>query len=1050
MCTSREDRQGMRTRLVLIGAVVLLVIFAVLAARNWLRSKPTPQSARVAGPQPKSLPAAQSGGVAPRPLHGQNQLVAQILEQGLTPERARLLFSMVVGPLPGVSPPPDSRDPADFDGTLAVSYIYQVWSSLTPEQRQAALRLIRRAGKVPGGNVGTLHSSWSPDHAVLMPVALTLPQVPAWDYEQMAKDANDTLSVLLGVPPVQFVVNVDYDPPEGTEYAHAWSWWKPNDPNKPDRPDVPLPWGCELSIHDQKFVPLNGVDAKAIVTHEMTHCFQDRVTQTATAMFSVHPWISEGEATWAMSAIVPEADAVILGNKWSPYVNQPTTVYAKRSYDAIGVYGHLSDLAGDEAVWPKLLPMVKIGIGGNDSDAFTALVEGHHIEYFASWGSSYFVVSGNKPWTMTGPGTPPTTGPAPQTITIDPQFNDVLPPAGPYQGELFQLSGNADIAMVSLLTGYGRLHDQGFSLDTALDASGPLALCLKQGGCKCPDGSPGASMFTKNAVAPLSIGINGGDTTAQVGVVARSLDDFCKKPEPNNPAAPPGGGGSGGGGGGGDDNDNRPPPPPPPEGATWGDTHLATFDGLGYDFQVVGEYTLVRSTKDDFIVQVRQVPVLGPKVASVNQAVATRIGGQRVTFTMENSAPVLRIDGKVSSGPLPKLKAGSLTGAATAYGGTYQLTWPDGTVLRVEQLGSYAINVRVKPAAARHGSLAGLLGDFDGSQANDLIGKNNSKLGMGFSRDDLNHSLADAWRVTRTTSLFDYQPGQSTSSFNDPNFPAKDADAARLANRDTAEKTCREHGITDQRLLDDCILDLAVTNSFVFGGQYAHAQQVLAARAALTRPRSTLPKLATLWVKGEILDSKSEPEFHFNGKQGDVIWIGHDPNCKDSLTPGHPVFLWLADPAGKRIDAQAGCDFGRVELPTSGTYTFRGVFKYKNDIVRYNIPVRFVRPDRRQQISYGQMVSGNIEQWAAHDVYTWTGKAGDLIVLSGKGCDLKFFTAILDPEGHSILGPSCRTGTYWKLPRDGTYQLVVNSGEWAHAEAIGPYHFVFQGGKLAQ
>src|SRR5579862_6586542 len=274
-----------------------------------------------------------------------------------------------------------------------------------------------------------------------------------------------------------------------------------------------------------------GVDAKAIVTHEMTHCFQDRVTQTATAMFSVHPWISEGEATWAMSAIVPEADAVILGNKWSPYVNQPTTVYAKRSYDAIGVYGHLSDLAGNEAVWPKLLPMVKIGIGGNDSDAFTALVEGHHIEYFTSWGSSYFVVSGNKPWTITGPGTPPTTGPAPQTITIDPQFNDVLPPAGPYQGELFQLSGNADIAMVSLLTGYGRLHDQGFSLDTALDASGPLALCLK-GGCKCPDGSPGASMFTKNAVAPLSIGINGGDTTAQVGVVARSLDDFCKKPEP--------------------------------------------------------------------------------------------------------------------------------------------------------------------------------------------------------------------------------------------------------------------------------------------------------------------------------------------------------------------------------------------------------------------------------------------------------------------------------------------------------------------------------------
>ena len=35
---------------------------------------------------------------------------------------------------------------------------------------------------------------------------------------------------------------------------------------------------------------------------------------------------------------------------------------------------------------------------------------------------------------------------------------------------------------------------------------------------------------------------------------------------------------------------------------------------------------------------------------------------------------------------------------------------------------------------------------------------------------------------------------------------------------------------------DDCVLDLAVTNDFVFGSDYAHAQHVLAARLALRKP----------------------------------------------------------------------------------------------------------------------------------------------------------------------------------------------------------------------
>jgi hypothetical protein len=35
---------------------------------------------------------------------------------------------------------------------------------------------------------------------------------------------------------------------------------------------------------------------------------------------------------------------------------------------------------------------------------------------------------------------------------------------------------------------------------------------------------------------------------------------------------------------------------------------MSTFDGRRYDFQAVGEYTLVRSTEDDLEVQLRLEP----------------------------------------------------------------------------------------------------------------------------------------------------------------------------------------------------------------------------------------------------------------------------------------------------------------------------------------------------------------------------------------------------------------------------------------------------------
>ena len=135
----------MRNRLVIFGVLIIVAVSVALAVRSHLKSKTAAPPAIVAttrvggSPEPPTRPEAAA-------VLTQQQLAAAIIQQGVTPERARQFFSMLVGPLPGVEVPATGRDPTDFDGTLAIGYIYKVWGALAPEQREAAAKLIHRSG----------------------------------------------------------------------------------------------------------------------------------------------------------------------------------------------------------------------------------------------------------------------------------------------------------------------------------------------------------------------------------------------------------------------------------------------------------------------------------------------------------------------------------------------------------------------------------------------------------------------------------------------------------------------------------------------------------------------------------------------------------------------------------------------------------------------------------------------------------------------------------------------------------------------------------------
>src|ERR1700730_18640890 len=410
------------------------------------------------------------------------------------------MFSVVVGPLPGVDIPAGfSRDTTDFDGTSAVTHLYQVWTSLTPDQQRAAARLI---------NPSMPPSARRDNRPLFVAAAFHMadPTAPAYDYATMLKDADGALASYLKVEGVKYVYDVDYEPFTGTEYAHTLYWWKV--PLLGDYKVYP-DGGCHIVIRNSKFMVITEDDAQSVLTHEMFHCFQQRRTVTYDRWASVPGWIAEGQPTWAMAAVVPGARSV-LEVKWNTYASTPQTEYFKRAYDGIAIFGHMSDIAGDSVVWPRLLPMIDDAIGGNSAAAFADLVQGSENEYYSTWGSSYFITHDHREWTMMGPAHPPDTGIAPQAISVGDGEIKTVAFLGPYQAQTTTVSTAADILVVGLYHGYGRVHDEGFAIDTALDASGTLALCVKAGGGACPDGSPGRPLIHNTAEEPAALCIEGG------------------------------------------------------------------------------------------------------------------------------------------------------------------------------------------------------------------------------------------------------------------------------------------------------------------------------------------------------------------------------------------------------------------------------------------------------------------------------------------------------------------------------------------------------------
>ncbi|WP_273280893.1 Ig-like domain-containing protein [Pseudooceanicola atlanticus] len=242
-----------------------------------------------------------------------------------------------------------------------------------------------------------------------------------------------------------------------------------------------------------------------------------------------------------------------------------------------------------------------------------------------------------------------------------------------------------------------------------------------------------------------------------------------------------------------------------------GDPHLQTLDGLGYSFQVVGEFVLLRSTTQfPLEVQVRTEPSEGSNLVSAVTAVAIQHLATKVTLAIGRDAP-LWVNGTarfIADGETATLIGMDVTRSGDEY--LVRTSAGDNFEIRLQDA---HIDLSPVPSGLRTHAVEGLLGNFDGDATNDLQLGDGTVLGTSPSYSTLYGSFADAWRVTDATSLLDYADGETTADFTDLTFPAAHVTLEDLPDDVVAAATAAvdSRGITDPQIRENAILDYALT-----------------------------------------------------------------------------------------------------------------------------------------------------------------------------------------------------------------------------------------------
>ncbi len=493
---------------------------ASTASPSAAAASPAGASAPPATAEPSSAAATPAGTAeptdAPEPLPpigstAWEQELGNLAPDGTRSlESALRLFAIAFGPLPGVVAPSDGR--LVEDGTTAIRAVMTHEKELTAVQRAAIAKAIAPRSDAFRITVDPGQAWVAPTVAFAGGGAPLGFEPPPDVQERLVKEAHNIRTFFagkLGDIPGRIEIYLSGDTTSTTPglvlLGFADPAWDASGKYS----------GCTLVVTGNA---TNRGDAAAMRTmaHEIFHCFE-AATVPEPQWGPMPDWVLEGGAEWAADAIHPFPPKN--AGWWRHYLNEPLTPLFKRSYDALGFYGHMAETGID--VWAIYKGMWTSGL---DSAAIFRATGADNDAFMDTWASGLL--------------RQPARGRAWNTDEVSISADQVIaPPADIADGGSFNIGVDAytnwdETLNVSakylrvVVTGHARLSDG--RVDLVLPGS--TLFCTDSGGCdtSCPDGTPLPDATT--LLGPSSvIAITGGTAGSSVSAVGTNLDEICKK-----------------------------------------------------------------------------------------------------------------------------------------------------------------------------------------------------------------------------------------------------------------------------------------------------------------------------------------------------------------------------------------------------------------------------------------------------------------------------------------------------------------------------------------
>ncbi|XP_068732482.1 uncharacterized protein [Montipora capricornis] len=262
---------------------------------------------------------------------------------------------------------------------------------------------------------------------------------------------------------------------------------------------------------------------------------------------------------------------------------------------------------------------------------------------------------------------------------------------------------------------------------------------------------------------------------------------------------------------------------PPVWSWLWGDPHFVTLDGRNYTFNGLGEYTMVDVSNGRFQLQARTKLAKGGGSATIFvAAVAKEVNASAVQVSLKEEGGLkVLVDGEqfqdFETLTNVSLNLNGSVAVSRPENKSFLVTFPSGISVKVTEVAKSLSIVFAAPEAFKKFT-KGLLGTWNDDPFDDFLRPDGTTLPANATGREIHFFFGQLWNVTESTSIFAYDPGETTSTYWNasfvPIFVDENITFVSDALRQQADAVCQGDV--------NCLFDIASTGDISVGESTKH------------------------------------------------------------------------------------------------------------------------------------------------------------------------------------------------------------------------------------